>query len=74
MGASDGAPKTAWRDDIVGKLQADLDKRRELGLAKYGKVMDIHDGRDWLVEAFEEAMDLCVYLRTAIEKREFPGQ
>jgi len=56
-------------DDIVGKVQADLHVRRGLGLMKYGHLLEIDDGRDWLTEAYEESMDQCIYLRAAIEKR-----
>ena len=55
--------------DVVTKVQEDLDRRRALGVQRYGQPVDIHDGRDWLIEAYEEALDLCVYLRASIEKR-----
>ena len=58
--------------DIVGLVQKDMDERRKIGIQTYGHVIDVHDGRDWLVEAYEEALDMCFYLRAAIEKRKAP--
>ena len=63
------------RPDPVAMVQADLGERRKMGLAKYGHLVDVHgDTRDWLQEAYEEALDLCVYLRAQIERTaEDPG-
>ncbi len=55
---------------VVELVQADLDERAQVGLERYGRPIDVFgDSRDWLVEAYEEALDLCVYLRAAIERR-----
>ena len=53
--------------DVVAKVQEDLDDRRELGIRRYGHLIDLYDGRNWLQEAYEEALDLCVYLRAQME-------
>ena len=34
----------------------------EVGANKYGAELDINDGRDWLQESIEEALDNIVYL------------
>jgi hypothetical protein len=47
----------------------DLRERKAFGLRKYGTTLTTHNGRDPLVDAYEEALDLCVYLRQAIEER-----
>ena len=47
----------------------DMVDRNAFGVAKYGTPLQAHNGRDALKDAYEEALDLCVYLRTAIEER-----
>jgi len=47
----------------------DLRGRKLFGLEKYGTTLTIGNGRDGLMDAYEEALDLVVYLRHAIETR-----
>lgn len=47
----------------------DMESRNAFGVAKYGTPLQAFNGRDALKDAYEEALDLCVYLRTAIEER-----
>jgi hypothetical protein len=49
---------------------ADMRERDASGLAKYGTRLQPGNGRDALVDAYQEALDLCVYLRQAIAERE----
>lgn len=42
-------------------------QRAEMGKAKYGVYLTAHNGRNPLVDAFQEALDQLVYLRQAIE-------
>ena len=44
-------------------------KRDAVGRAKYGVPLQAHNGRDALQDAYEEVLDLAVYLRQAIEER-----
>ncbi|SLG39996.1 Uncharacterised protein [Mycobacteroides abscessus subsp. abscessus] len=48
---------------------ADLRQRREFGLEKYGTLLQPGNGRDSLLDAYEEVLDLAVYLRNAVEER-----
>jgi hypothetical protein len=48
----------------------DMRDRDHTGRAKYGVPLQAGNGRDALVDAYQEALDLCVYLRQAIEERE----
>lgn len=48
---------------------ADMRQRDTDGLRKYGTRLQANNGRDALVDAYQEALDLCVYLRQAIEGR-----
>jgi hypothetical protein len=43
--------------------------RDHVGRARYGTPLQAHNGRDALVDAYQEALDLVVYLRQAIEER-----
>lgn len=47
----------------------DMEERRKHGIEKYGTPLQPHNGRDPLIDAYQEALDLCVYLRQAIEER-----
>lgn len=47
----------------------DMEERRLHGIEKYGVPVQPLNGRDALVDAYQEALDLCVYLRQAIEER-----
>ena len=50
----------------------DLARRQALGIAKYGKTVEANPLklREWLQHAYEEALDLAVYLKRAIEEME----
>lgn len=50
----------------------DMAQRNAFGIAKYGTPLQAFNGRDALKDAYEEALDLCVYLRTAMEERDNP--
>lgn len=50
-------------------VAADMAERKAFGYAKYSAILTAHNGRDALRDAYEEAMDLVVYLRQAIEER-----
>jgi hypothetical protein len=45
-------------------LADDFKKRKEYGLRKYGVVLHPDNGRDHVKDAFDEVVDLLVYLRT----------
>ena len=48
----------------------DMADRLKLGIERYGTGLQGHNGRDMLLDAYEEALDLCVYLRGAIYERD----
>lgn len=50
----------------------DLAERLREGVERYGTLLQGHNGRDMLQDAYDEAMDLCVYLRGAIWERDNP--
>lgn len=51
---------------LVEKIVADGLARDEMGAKKYGQRLQADDGRDHLVDAYQEALDLAVYLRQEI--------
>lgn len=55
---------------IFDLLKLDLDERDRLGWEQYHKPLLVNDGRDSLRDAYEECLDLCVYLRKALNERD----
>lgn len=55
-------------DTVVEAVRADLLRRSQLGIAKYGVTLDRRDLslRDWLQHAYEEHLDAANYLKRAI--------
>lgn len=54
---------------ILGMVLADLTNRALEGKEKYGEPLLAHNGRNPLWDAYQEALDLAMYLRQAIEER-----
>ena len=48
----------------------DMKSRDRVGRKRYGTPLQPFNGRDSLKDALDEAMDLVVYLRTAIYERD----
>lgn len=49
-------------------LRADMRERHELGVKKYGTPLRVWNGRDPVVDAYQEALDLVVYATQALER------
>jgi len=60
---NDGPP---IQDLVIG----DVYTRKAIGLERYGTYLQAHNGRDMLRDAYEEALDLCIYLRGALYERD----
>jgi len=58
--------------DIIELVKNDLELRAVIGKRKYGERLKPHNGRDALVDAYQESLDLSMYLRQAIVEREEP--
>ena len=65
--AQQDAPKNKGLP-IVSLVIEDLEDRRAFGRRKYGDELRTYNGRDALVDAYQEALDLCIYLRQRIEQ------
>lgn len=61
---------TEGSQSVTDAVIADLQFRREQGIAKYGMELRTNNGRDALVDAYQEAVDLAVYLKQALIERE----
>jgi hypothetical protein len=49
-------------------VQDALAVREQVGISRYGTTLQAGNGRDWLLDAFEEALDLAQYLRQGLEE------
>jgi hypothetical protein len=49
---------------------ADIEARRQVGIRRYGTALQPHNGRDALLDAYEEALDLAMYLKQALMERD----
>jgi hypothetical protein len=58
--------------DIKELVVKDLEQRSLKGSLEYGGPLRAHNGRDALWDAYEEALDLAMYLRQAIWERDNP--
>ena len=57
------------KDRILPLVIDDLERRAAVGVKRYGRFLESHNGRDALRDAYEEALDLCMYLRQQIAER-----
>ena len=66
--AKQQAPKGSG-NPILGMVLADLTNRALEGKEKYGEPLLANNGRNPLWDAYQEALDLAMYLRQAIEEQ-----
>jgi hypothetical protein len=64
------APKPAAGPAVWDLVVSDMQARDRFGETKYGQRLVAHDGRDPLKDAYQEALDLAVYLRKALLERD----
>jgi hypothetical protein len=64
------APVPNERPAIADLVLADVAERKRLGVERYGVALQAGNGRDALVDGYQEALDLVMYLRQAIEERD----
>jgi hypothetical protein len=63
------APVANSNPHITDLVCVDLRYRKQEGIKKYGVPLQAGNGRDALQDAYEEALDMCQYLKQAIEER-----
>lgn len=57
-------------DPVFPELLNTIGHRVLMGVEKYGQPLRTHDGRDHLMDAFQEIIDAAMYLQAAIMERE----
>ena len=55
---------------VLSLVLADLQERAEHGLKKYKQYLTAGDGRDHLMDLYQELMDAVMYIRQEIRERE----
>lgn len=58
------------RPVIQDLVLEDIAERKRLGIERYGTPLQPFNGRDALLDAYQEALDLCQYLRQALFERD----
>ena len=54
---------------IVDLVLIDMLERKKAGVEKYGVALQPFNGRNSLQDAYEEALDLAIYLRQVLEEQ-----
>ena len=55
---------------ILDLVLEDFCTKAVFGMEKYGTMLMSHNGRDALIDLYEELIDACLYLRQAILERD----
>lgn len=55
---------------VVHYVIKDILARADVGLDRYGTMLKADNGRDHLVDAYQEALDLACYLRAELIRRD----
>lgn len=58
-----------WLRQVMAE---DMRARDEFGRSKYGTPLQVENGRDASTDAYQEALDLCVYARQKMEQTGLP--
>lgn len=58
------------RPDIQTLVIADIESRKAIGIERYGTALQPFNGRDSLRDAYEESIDLAMYLKQTMVERE----
>ena len=59
-------PPVKGKEIVIEYVMADLVARAEHGKQTYGTYLETFNGRNALQDAYEEALDLAMYLKQAI--------
>jgi len=54
----------------IGAVMRDLNARKQLGLDRYGSLLQAHNGRDALRDLYEELLDALVYCKQWLEEND----
>lgn len=64
------SPPTGNGRVVVDEVVIDLCKRKDMGTAKYGTPLRTNNGRDPLVDLYQELLDAVVYLKQFLMERD----
>jgi hypothetical protein len=67
--SSEPTPQGTGRD-VATLVQEDVEARAQEGEETYGERLTTHNGRDALVDAYQEVLDTAMYLRQELAERE----
>ena len=56
--------------DIQSQVIADIQERRQVGIARYGTALQPFNGRDALRDLYEELIDAAMYVKQLMVERE----
>lgn len=59
------SPKPS-KGDVWLAVIRDMEERRQFGIEKYGTPVQAFNGRNAILDAYQEALDLCVYFKQAL--------
>lgn len=57
------------RGDVQSLVIADIEERRRVGIQRYGTPLQTFNGRDALIDLYQELLDAAMYTRQLIEER-----
>lgn len=63
------APVPNDRPCIQDMVIADIERRKKIGMERYGTLLQPHNGRDALLDAYEEELDKLQYMKQWIVER-----
>lgn len=72
VGQEQPSPVPNDHPPVVPQVVADLEQRMALGIRRYGVALQPFNGRNMLLDAYDEALDLAVYLKGALLERGNP--
>lgn len=61
------------QQEVYPHVLRDIQERINMGHTRYGHYLETFNGRDALWDAYQEAIDLVMYLRQAILERDSGG-
>lgn len=62
-------PPKQGKQEVMNAVIEDMKQRREDGIEKYGTPLMTHNGRNALVDAYQEVLDLAVYIKQELLER-----
>jgi hypothetical protein len=55
--------------DVQSAVMLDIDARRNLGIKRYGTALQPYNGRDALLDLYEELLDAAMYCKQLLLER-----